>query len=250
VRILIWFRADLRLHDHAPLSAALKIGAEVVPAYCFDLRQFDQTSFGFAKTGALRAQFLRESVRDLRGALRALGSDLILRQGKPEETIAELAQSLSCDAVYFHQEVTAEEVRVERALNRALEAFSISSRSFWGHTLHDVEALPFAVADIPELFAQFRKRVEAESSPVAPLPKPQSLPPLPEVEVGSCPTLEELGLEPASPDLRAKVAFKGGETAGMRRLQSYVWERDRLRVYKETRNGMLDPMTPLNCPLG
>lgn len=242
MRILIWLRADLRLHDHGPLDAALKLGAAVVPIYCFDSRQFGQTSFGFAKTGAFRAEFLRASIQDLRKSLRGLGSDLVLRYGKPEEEVASLAQALRCDAVYFHQEVTSEEVQVEQTLQHALELLGIGFRGFWGHTLHSIKALPFAVGEIPELFTQFRKRVEAAAVGLeAPLPRPQGLPPLPKIDVGHCPSLAELGLEPAGRDPRATFMFEGGETAGLSRLNRYLWELDRLRVYKDTRNGMLDP---------
>ncbi len=241
MRILIWFRADLRLHDHAPLQTALKLDAQVVPVYCFDPRQFGQTPFGFAKTGAFRAQFLQESILNLRDSLQSLGSNLLLRQGQPEQVIPELARTLGCDEVYYHQEAAAEEIKVEKALKQALETQGIGHCSFWGHTLHGVDDLPFAIAQLPELFTQFRKRVEAESTIYAPLPTPKSLPPLPNVELGQCPTLEELGLEEPDPDPRATFIFKGGETEGMRRLQAYMWDRDRLRVYKQTRNGMLNP---------
>nr|WP_322744324.1 deoxyribodipyrimidine photo-lyase [Planktothrix mougeotii] len=61
-QVLIWYRNDLRVHDHEPLSAALNLNAEIIPVYCFDPRQFGQTSYGFPKTGAFRAQFLLESV--------------------------------------------------------------------------------------------------------------------------------------------------------------------------------------------
>jgi deoxyribodipyrimidine photo-lyase len=35
------------------------------------------------------------------------------------------------------------------------------------------------------------------------------------------------------------MVFKGGEDEGFRRLQTYFWDQDRLRFYKETRNGLL-----------
>nr|WP_290227517.1 deoxyribodipyrimidine photo-lyase [Trichocoleus desertorum] len=89
-RILIWFRNDLRLHDHEPLHEVLQAEAEVVPFYCFDSRQFGQTSLGFSKTGAFRAQFLLEAIADFRESLRLLGSDLIIQQGLPEVVIPEL----------------------------------------------------------------------------------------------------------------------------------------------------------------
>ena len=66
--ILIWYRHDLRLHDHEALGQALKENAQIIPVYCFDTRQFAKTSFGFPKTGGFRAQFLLESVADLRNS--------------------------------------------------------------------------------------------------------------------------------------------------------------------------------------
>ncbi|MEL6137829.1 MAG: deoxyribodipyrimidine photo-lyase, partial [Cyanobacteria bacterium J06628_6] len=33
MRILLWFRNDLRLHDHEPLYRALEKQAEVIPVY-------------------------------------------------------------------------------------------------------------------------------------------------------------------------------------------------------------------------
>jgi deoxyribodipyrimidine photo-lyase len=56
---------------------------------------------------------------------------------------------------------------------------------------------------------------------------------------GALPQLADLGLEPPEYDDRAVLAFKGGETAGLARLQHYIWQQDCLKVYKDTRNGML-----------
>jgi len=114
--VLLWFRNDLRLHDHQPLYEALKQKQPIVPLYCVDPRQFGKTSFGFPKTGAYRAQFLLESLADLRQSLRQLGSDLVIRKGHPEEVIPALTQELEVSVVYWHEEVTAEEVAVEELL--------------------------------------------------------------------------------------------------------------------------------------
>ncbi|WP_404789504.1 DASH family cryptochrome [Altericista sp. CCNU0014] len=241
MRILIWFRNDLRLRDHEPLWNALKSSAQPIPVYCFDPRQFGETSFGFDKTGAIRARFLRESVMELRESLRSRGSDLLVRAGEPEVVVPELALALNCEAVYFHQETMSEEVAIESQLERRLDSLGVRHRSFWGATLHQPEALPFSVAQIPELFTQFRKQVEADAEVAEPLPAPDRLPALPDLDRGECPTLERLGLEIPAADPRAVQTFKGGETEGIKRLQTYIWEKDRLRVYKETRNGMLNP---------
>ncbi len=193
----------------------------------------------FPKTGNFRAQFLLESVADLRQSLQKLGSDLVICQGRPEAIIQQIAKQLGVTAVYFHEEVTSEELAVEKALSKALKPLGAALKSFWGHTLYHPDNLPFGISNIPEVFTNFRKRVE-QSSEVAPtFPTPKRLPPLPEIDTGTLPQLADFGLQPPAPDKRAALQFKGGETAGLERVQQYFWKQDRLRVYKDTRNGML-----------
>ncbi|MBD2256708.1 DASH family cryptochrome [Pseudanabaena sp. FACHB-2040] len=239
MRTLIWYRNDLRLHDHEPLYRALQQEGQIIPLYCFDPRQWGQTAFGFAKTGSHRTQFLLESLADLRQSWQALGGDLILRQGLPEAVIPELVQQLEIDAVYWHEEITAEERAVAEILTAKLESLGVRVRSFWGATLYRPDNLPFALSQVPEVFTQFRKRVEQDSAvdPLFPVPKQVSL--VEGVPPGELPTLESLGLATPTPDERAVLQFVGGETTALKRLHHYLWGTDCLKRYKETRNGLL-----------
>lgn len=234
-RILIWYRNDLRIHDHEPLYQALKEKAQVIPLYCFDPRQFGQTSYGFPKTGSFRTQFILESVANLKSSLQKLGSNLMIRHGEPEKMIPELAERFRIDTVYYHKEVTSEELGVEKALAQQMKL-----KGFWGTTLYHPEDLPFKINQLPELFTNFRKKIEKDSSIRPTFPFPKQLPPLPEIEVGEIPSFEALGVEP--PIFSPKATFKrqGGETTGLMRLKDYFWQNDHLKVYKETRNGMLE----------
>jgi deoxyribodipyrimidine photo-lyase len=239
-QILIWYRSDLRLHDHVPLMQAIAEGARVIPFYCFDDRQFGKTGFGFPKTGAIRAQFLLESVADLRESWRSRGSDLLVRQGLPEEIIPILVARLGITDVYYHREVTAEEIAVDLALAKALKPDKVSCKSFWGHTLYGLQDLPFSLPQLPELFTKFRKDVERSCSVVRSAAAPTSLPALPEyLDPGNLPSLADLGLEAAPFDSLGVLNYQGGERAGIARVDEYFWRADKLRVYKETRNGML-----------
>ncbi len=252
---LVWFRNDLRLHDHQPLDEAVRAGQPILPLYCFDPRQFGQTAFGFAKTGAYRAQFLLEAVADLRRSLQALGSDLVVRVGKPEQIIPALVQAHGLKVVYWHEEVTAEERRVEQALEAQLASLGCRSEVYWGATLYHPDNLPFPIARLPEVFTQFRRQVEQHSSVDVGLPTPTRLSPPPQLEPGALPPLADLGLAAPTPDRRAVLTFVGGETAGLARLNHYVWESDCLKTYKQTRNGMvgadysskLSPWLALGC---
>ena len=240
MKVLIWFRNDLRLHDHVPLHQALQAGAEIIPVYCFDPRQFGQTAFGFPKTGSFRAQFLIESVADLQRSLRQRGSNLMIRTGLPEAVLPALAAEVQADAIAWHAEVTAEEIAVEAAIATQIKAAGQRVQTDWGATLYHPDDLPFAVAKLPKVFTQFRKQVERDSTVREALPTPTQLPPVPtSLDPGTLPTLASLGLAAPEPDQRAVLAFVGGETAGLARLQDYIWEADCLKVYKQTRNGML-----------
>jgi deoxyribodipyrimidine photo-lyase len=240
MRILLWYRNDLRLHDHEPLHRALETATHVLPLYCIDPRQFGQTQFGFAKTGPFRAQFWRESLVELRAKLRSHSSDLILRQGQPEDIIPALVKQHQIDRVYFYEEVTAEETAVDQAVEAKLAQLGVKTEVFWGATLYHPDDLPFDLGKLPDVFTRFRKQLEKAWTVYPPFPTPTQLSPLPDgVEPGELPSLGDLGIEPPTPDSRGVLAFRGGETTGLARLQHYLWDSDCLSRYKETRNGML-----------
>ena len=238
-RILIWYRNDLRVHDLLALDEAVAQNAEIIPLYCFDERLFGETSYGFPKTGSYRAQFLVESVADLRSSLQKLGSNLVVRRGLPEKVIPAIAEQLKVDSVSYSKEVTSEEKRVEKKLRQALSAKKIETNIYWEATLYLPEDLPFSIDKTPELYTNFRKQVEKKSAINESIAAPKKLPALLDINLGEIPTLAELGLETPQLDQRGVLNFKGGETEAIRRLQIYFWQEDCLRQYKETRNGML-----------
>ncbi len=71
-----------------------------------------QTPSGFDRTGPGRARFLLEAVADLRQRLRDVGSERVVRLGRPEVVLREVAVAVGADAVYCQSEVTAEEMQV------------------------------------------------------------------------------------------------------------------------------------------
>lgn len=238
----MWFRNDLRLDDNESLLEAARAGA-VVPVYIFDDRTFKGLThqFGFAKTGPHRARFLLEAVADLRQNLRAVGSDLVVRTGCTEDVLYELASTLKTGWVYCNRERTREEVQIQDALEQRLWSIGQEVRYARGKMLFHTADLPFPISQTPDVFTQFRKEVERFVAVREPLDAPTELPPIPvDLDPGELPTLADLGHEPEpEPDPRAVLPFTGGETTGLARLHYYLWESDRARTYKETRNGML-----------
>ncbi|GAB3643986.1 DASH family cryptochrome [Spirosoma arcticum] len=240
-RIVYWFRNDLRLHDNDGFCQALTDAAEVLPVFVFEPRWFAELpDIGFRKTGAFRANFLIEAVTDLRRSLQSKGADLIVRVGDPAVVLAELAQDIAAESVYASKEVTQEETDTESDLSKCLKPLNIDLELFWQSTLYHVRDLPFEIARLPEVFTQFRNRVEKFADVRDVVPTPERVPLVPNVSAGPLPTLSTFGF-PAelTPDIRAAVAFHGGETTAVARLERYIWERDLIQTYKDTRNGML-----------
>ena len=232
---LLWFRNDLRIHDNEALMLASD-NNEMLPVYCFDPRHFAESSFGFQKTGPYRTQFLIESVSNLRSNLQQIGADLIVRTGKPEEILPALTTEYDIDTIYAHKEVTGEEVQVEKYLEKNTDA---SIEWCWGATLFHRDDIPYDFDSIPEVFTNFRKQVEKKSRVRELQAPPKQLTLLSGVEAGEIPSCTDLGVKAVEIDKRSVLQFKGGETEALRRLNEYFWDRDRLKDYKFTRNGLL-----------
>ena len=240
-RAVVWFRNDLRLDDNESLVDAVASGA-VVPVYVFDDRTFKgQThGFGFPKTGPHRARFLHESVRDLRERLRGLGSDLVVRTGRTEDVVLAIAEEVDAGWVYCNRERTEEEVVIQDRLESRLWTTGRELRYARGKMLYHTADLPFPVSHTPDVFSHFRKEVERIVPVREPIDAPRALPPLPEgLDAGALPSADELGFAHLAPEPRAVLPFRGGETAGLERLEYYLWGSDLAKTYKQTRNGLL-----------
>ncbi len=239
---IVWFRQDLRLHDNEALMAALRQCQEVIPVYVFDERAFLGTTrrFGFRKTGKFRAKFILECIEGLRRSIQALGSDLVVRSGKPEEVLFEIARQQKTNWVFCNRERTQEELKVQDDLEKNLWSVGQEIHFSRGKLLYHTADLPFPVTHTPDFFTQFKKEVERVVPVRQPFPSPLKMPPLPPgMEPGELPKLEDFGHEPFETDERAALNFRGGETAGLQRLHYYLWEKNFAATYEETRNQLV-----------
>ncbi|MBL7911597.1 MAG: DASH family cryptochrome [Bacteroidia bacterium] len=237
-RSIVWFKTDLRLHDNETLVRAIEQSDEVIPVYCLDDDHFKTTEFGFKKTGNFRAQFLLESLKDLDLNLRKLGSGLIIVKGKPEIELCKLVKQFEVTKIFAKREVAYEEKQTEALVEKEVWKLHCSFESFSTSTLYHAEDLPFSIKDIPDVFTNFKRQVEHESSirPIFQKPLKIKSPAIAPIQL---PQLKELGLEIPVTDKRATIKFKGGENEGYKRLNYYFFETRHISTYKTTRNGML-----------
>jgi deoxyribodipyrimidine photo-lyase len=235
---IVWFKTDLRLEDNETLLKAIAQSEQVIPVYCFDDSHFETTTYGFKKTGTFRAQFFLESLQDLDKSLRKLGSGLNILRGKPEIEIPKIVKYFKARKVFAKREVAYEEKQTEKSVQVELFKLRCELDTCSTSTLYHAEDLPFSIKDIPDVFTNFRKKIEQDSKIRKPFEKPTEIN-SPEIPALQLPTLEDLGLVFLSIDSRAAIQFKGGETEAINRLNHYFYESKCLSDYKETRNGMI-----------
>ena len=225
------------------------------------------------KCSARRAKFLLESIKDLRYSLEKKGSGLVVALGEPEKILSGIASD-ACKSdglimnVVCQEEVCSEELAVDKAVRASLAKTLKSGGKFnfetvWGSTMYDPSTLPFdqGVYGIPDTFTPFRNKVEKNCEIGLPLdvPSDEDLALPKECQDGSLfsssekcslsymPTLSDLGYneddiaEVSTNDPRTALPdnYRGGETYALARVKDYIWTRDLLKIYFDTRNGMI-----------
>jgi len=208
---VVWFRRDLRVHDHPPLVRALAAHDHVVPAFVFDRRLIRGR---FPSPG--RTQFLLESLAELEGALRERGGRLVVREGRPAREIAALAVEVGAEAVYLASDVSPYARARDRAARAALEQVGVRAVPTPGNFCADIgkirtkDGRPFTV------FSPFH-RAWRETERRAVHRAPAQVPMPAGVRLGSLPRLADFGL---APELSEPIA--AGEAEARRRLERFL----------------------------
>jgi len=133
-RALVWFRRDLRTHDHAALYHALRAAREVWCVFVFDRDILDELP-----RQDRRVEFIRASLVDLDGQLRALQPDarLIVRHGRAADAIAALASQLEVKAVYANHDDEPAAQRRDDAVRQTLAVAGVALHTSKDHVVFE-----------------------------------------------------------------------------------------------------------------
>ncbi|MFT5312543.1 MAG: deoxyribodipyrimidine photo-lyase [Paraglaciecola sp.] len=222
---LFWFRHDLRLTDNPALTQLCARVDRLLCVYVFSDGEAAYNAACGDDLGEHKKQFLLQSIDALDRKLRLKAQYLLIANGPVVKTISDLAERYDITHIgsSFHPGVYEQQERL--ALRKALPQIEwINAQS---HSLFCEAELPFALEALPSTFTPFRKLVE--TLPIsAPLREPSQLPP----PVTPPPAVLPWNL--------ISMAVQGGETAGLAQLNSYLFDTDRVKQYKQTRNALDD----------
>ena len=115
---LFWFRRDLRLKDNAGLYRALidakEHGLQCQPVFIFDTDILTALN----NPDDFRMSFLWQTVADLRKELQAVGSDLWVLHGKPQDIFAKLFAQHSVSAVYSNEDYEPSAITRDKSIQK------------------------------------------------------------------------------------------------------------------------------------
>ncbi|MBB6431662.1 cryptochrome/photolyase family protein [Algisphaera agarilytica] len=242
---IVWFRQDLRLADNPALLAAVERaneqGGAVVPVYIWS----PEEEGGWAAGGA-RRWWLHHSLRSLDQSLKALGSQLVLREGPTQEVLEELITQTSACAVFWNRRYEPASIERDQNIKRWLrDERSIAAESFNSHLLYEPWEIETGGGGPYKVFSPFWRNAKNQPTPDLPREAPESIP-APSQWPASV-VLEALGLEPTR-DWKDGLAeaFTPGEPAAQEKLDTFL--DDAIRQYKDDRNFPAKPGTSKLSP--
>ena len=234
---LVWFRNDLRTIDNAVLASACKAKNSVIGIYCFDPKYFTINKRGFKITEKYRANFLIETINDLKQQLAELNIDLLIYYDLPERVIPKVCTDYNVADIYIQNDWTKDEMATENAVKSKLE--NITFHKEYNQFLFHPEDINFEIEKLPQVFTVFRKKLEKyvfirEAVSFEKRSKENRI-----ENKTVIPTLQDLGFEDFKTHPQSAFPFKGGETEALNRLNDYFFETKKLGFYKKTRNGLV-----------
>ena len=223
---VVWFKRDLRLHDHAALVEAAAHG----PVLC--LYVIEPSLWAQPDAARQHHEFILESLRELARALKTLGGRLHVRTGEVPEVLAQLHALAPFERLCSHEE-TGNAASFER--DKAVARWCRAQRVNWQ------ELAQFGVVRRLASRNHWQSRWASHTeAPQLPGPAPGTLlfqpSPWPAQLV---PSAQDLGLCAFDPPERQR----GGRSAGLAVLDDFL--NDRCRHY---RGGISSPLSaPSAC---
>ncbi len=208
--VVVWFRRDLRVSDHPVLVEAVERARNVVPLFVMDDRLLDGAA-------PARTWFLQRSLAELDVSLRARGSGLLVRRGRPERVVAEVAREVGAQVVLATRDVTPLSHRRDALVSAALQRDGRQLALRPGLLLAEPEKMLTASGTTYAVFTPFWRALQAKSRRQL-LPAPDHLDTPDDVRERARSSSLEMATLPAP--------FEGlpspGEAAALERLHAWV----------------------------
>lgn len=214
--IVMWFRRDLRLADHAALTAACATGRPVIPLFINDELVAGQ--------GAAPRFRLGLSVGALVADLEAIKSKLVLRSGDALGVLRAVIAQTGAGSVYWSRLYDPVSKARDTEVKAALKADGVEAVSFAGHLLFEPWTVETKTGGFYKVFTPMWKMVRGRELSDC-LPRPSRI-----IAPENWPASEDLADWALGADMRRGAAVMEpychvGEARAADRLNHFIRER-------------------------
>ncbi|MGE0876663.1 MAG: deoxyribodipyrimidine photo-lyase [Burkholderiales bacterium] len=225
---LVWFRRDLRDHDHAALHAALTAHEAVHCAFVFDRGILD----ALPSRKERRVEFLHASVAELKSGLERLGGGLHALQGHPQDEIPRLARRLGVTAVYANRDYEPAAIARDAGVAAVLAREGIGFHTRKDQVVFELDEVRTRAGGAFSVYTPYRNAWLKKLAPfhVQAYPVARHAARLAPAPDAALPTLDELGF--ARTDLAA-LGIGAGMSAARALFDAF---RQRIDAYRDQRD--------------
>ncbi|HYO44943.1 MAG TPA: deoxyribodipyrimidine photo-lyase [Candidatus Limnocylindrales bacterium] len=249
---ILWFRRDLRVHDHPALAAATAAADHVVPVFVID----DALLAG-RWPAPNRAWFMRESVVALSDDLAERGAALRVLRGRPTEALTALARETGATDVFLTRDATPYGRARDRAVVERLAEAGVTVHAKRGLYVHEPDEVVTRDGRPYTVYGPFRRAWEAMPGRAV-LPAPDRIAGPAGARPDPVPDLGAPSADPALIPPPGEAAARARLDAWVaRRVEAYSDRRDRLdadegtsRLSQDLRWGLLSPVEILERASG
>ncbi len=149
---VVWFRRDLRLHDHPALDAALAQADRVAPLFVLD-----PALIAGRWRSPNRTWFMLASLAELAASLETAGSALAVRVGRPDEVVPAFAQEVGARAVHVSRDYAPYGRARDRRVAGALREAGVPLHATRGNLIHEPEDLATRSGTPYRVFGPFHR---------------------------------------------------------------------------------------------
>ena len=197
MRVIHWFRSDLRIEDNTALAAACARVSELVPVFVLDEVLLERH-----RDAHPRLRFLDRCLRDLARTLDEAGSRLVVVRGAPERRLPELARAGGASLVTWNRDYGPYAKRRDRAVRRALERDGVEVREYKDRVVFEGDEIRTAKGAPYSVFTPYRRawwRRFRAAGPPEKAQVPGTLPPFPDLGSSGDAPAGSLGAPPGEP---------------------------------------------------
>ena len=214
MRVIHWFRSDLRIADNTALADACRRADALAPVFVLD-----DALLARHRDARPRLRFLHACLDDLASTLEAAGSGLIVLRGAPHRCLPALARACKASLVTWNRDYGPHAKERDRTVRDALSRDGVEVRTFKDRVVFEGDEIRTAQGGVYSVYTPYRRawwrRWQARPPGAAPTP---AMPPcIPEAPADALPRLLGRGVRKDTTEIP-----RGGAAPARERLDAFL----------------------------